>query len=200
MLHEIIEKRYSPRAFADEAINDEQLISLLEAARWAPSSRNEQPWRFIVSRKEDQKNFRKLLETLKDTNKLWAENAAVLILTVAKLDSEFSHKPNIHALYDLGNSVAQLTFQATSMNLYIRQIGGFYEDKVRESFGIPENYSPVSVLAIGYKGDINVLPELLRAKETTERKRKEINEFVFAGKFGEPFDELKEINETKKAG
>lgn len=187
MIHEILKKRYSPRTFSGRKIGKEKVESLLEAARWAPSSMNEQPWRFIIACRDDVENFDKLLSTLKPNNQIWAQNAPVLILAIAKQVSEFSRDFNNHALYDLGNSVAQLTFQATAMDLYVRQMGGFYPDKARALFSIPDNYMPVSVLAVGYKGDIAVLPENLKLKEQTARVRKNIEEIAFDGKFGVPF-------------
>ncbi len=148
---------------------------------------NEQPWRFLIAKKEDSESFNNLLDTLKDSNKLWAKNAPALILTMAKQISEYSKDFNRHALYDLGNSVAQLTFQATSMDIYVRQMGGFNPEKARIVFAIPDNYLPVSVLAVGYKGEAENLPENLRIKEKAVRIRKNPDEIAFNGKFGVPF-------------
>ncbi len=195
MIHELLAKRYSPRALSDKTIGTEKIIDLLEAARWAPSSMNEQPWRFIIARKEDSSDFHKILGVLNETNRLWAKNASALILTIAKLETDSSKQINKYALYDLGNAVANLTFQATSMELFVRQMGGFNPDKATEIFSIPYEFLPVSVLAIGYKGNAEDLPEFLNKRENTIRTRKNIDELAFTGKFGLPYLLTKHVQE-----
>lgn len=195
MIHELLAKRYSPRALSDKTIDTEKIIDLLEAARWAPSSMNEKPWRFIIARKEDSGDFHKLLGVLNETNQLWAKNASALILTIAKLETDSSKQINKYALYDLGNAVANLTFQATSMELFVRQMGGFNPDKAIEIFSIPYDFLPVSVLALGYKGNPDDLPEFLNKRENSVRTRKNIDELAFTGKFGLPYLLSKHIQE-----
>ena len=195
MIHELLAKRYSPRALSDKTIDTEKIVDLLEAARWAPSSMNEQPWRFVIARKEDKSDFHKILGVLNETNILWAKNASLLILTIAKLETDLSKQINKYALYDLGNAVANLTFQATSMDLFVRQMGGFNADKAIEVFSIPYDYSPVSVLAIGYKGNADNLPEFLNIRENSVRTRKNLDELAFTGKFGFPYLLSKHIQE-----
>ncbi len=195
MIHELLAKRYSPRALSNETIDTEKIVDLLEAARWAPSSMNEQPWRFVIARKEDKSDFHKILGVLNETNILWAKNASLLILTIAKLETDLSKQINKYALYDLGNAVANLTFQATSMDLFVRQMGGFNADKAIEVFSIPYDYSPVSVLAIGYKGNADNLPEFLNIRENSVRTRKNLDELAFTGKFGFPYLLSKHIQE-----
>ena len=195
MIHELLAKRYSPRALSNETIDTEKIVDLLEAARWAPSSMNEQPWRFVIARKEDKSDFHKILGVLNETNILWAKNASLLILTIAKLETDLSKQINKYALYDLGNAVANLTFQATSMDLFVRQMGGFNADKAIEVFSIPYDYSPVSVLALGYKGNADNLPEFLNIRENSVRTRKNLDELAFTGKFGFPYLLSKHIQE-----
>jgi len=161
MLHEIIRNRYSPRSFSDEIIDNKTVHSLFEAARWSPSSMNEQPWRFIVSTKDDPDNFRKMLSVLNDTNREWAKNAYLLILIVTRLQNSKNNQLNRFALYDAGQTAAWLTMQASHMGLFVRQMGGFNADRAREIFEIPEEFITVTVMAEGYKGNINDLPLLL---------------------------------------
>jgi nitroreductase len=189
MIHELLQKRFSPRTFSDKKIEHEQIVDLLEAARWAPSSMNEQPWRFLIAEKDDPQTYYKLLGSLKVNNQIWAKKASLLILTMVRIDSEITKQINKHALYDLGNSVAHLTFQAMAMGIYIRQMGGFDPDKTRAIFAVPDNFIPVSVLAIGYKGNPEFLPEDLKKKELAIRRRKDLSEIAFAGKFGTSFKE-----------
>lgn len=201
MMHELLKTRYSPRVFSDRTVEHGKIVSLLEAAQWSPSSMNGQPWRFIVASKEDDANFKNLLGLLYDANKAWAKNAAVLILTIAKLDNDSNGQLNKHAFYDLGNSVANLTFQAMYMNLFIRQMGGFNVEDARNVFSIPKGYEPVSVLAVGYKGNADVLPENLKIREQAVRTRKDLNEIAFEEKFGKPYLNNKGIElSLRKAG
>ncbi len=184
MLHELIEKRYSPRAFSNEAVEEEKIISLLEAARWSPSSMNEQPWRFIVGVKGEGETYEKIYNALFEQNQSWAKNAPVLILAVVKEFNDISKQNNRHAEYDLGQAIAHLTIQATSLNLYLHQMGGFDPDKAGKLFNIPEGYTPMSVIAIGYLGNIDSLPEQLKVREKAKRNRKELSELVFDESFG----------------
>ncbi len=193
MINELLQKRFSPKTFSEKRVEHEQIVDLLEAARWAPSSMNEQPWRFLIAPKDDPETFNKLLSSLNTNNQIWAKNASVLILTMARIDSEITKQINKHALYDLGNSVAHLTFQAMTMGIYVRQMGGFDPEKTRAIFGIADNFIPVSVLAIGYKGNPESLPEELKKRELAVRRRKDLGEIAFKGKFGSSF--LKEQNQ-----
>lgn len=184
MIHDILKNRYSTRAFSDRAIDNEKILSLFEAARWSPSSRNEQPWRFIVGTKEDQTTFNKIAGILNPTNLLWASKAPLLILTIAKLDINSAEQINRHAYHDLGLAIANLTFQASAFELYMHQMGGFDQQRARDIFKIPANYDPVTVLAVGYKGNLELLPENLKVRELSERKRKDLSDIVFSEKFG----------------
>ena len=164
MINELLQKRFSPRTFSEKRVEHEQIIDLLEAARWAPSSMNEQPWRFLIAQKDDPETFNKFLSSLNTNNQIWAKNASLFILTMARIDSEITKQINKHALYDLGNSVAHLTFQAMTMGIYVRQMGGFDPEKTRAIIAVPDNFIPVSVLAIGYKGSPESLLEDLKIR------------------------------------
>lgn len=190
-IHNLISKRKSIRAFSDRPIDDETLTSLFEAARWAPSSSNEQPWRFIVARKNDTESFQKMQECLMDGNKIWAKDAAALIITVAKKNFTSNDKRNIYSWHDVGLATAMLSVQATELNIYIHQMGGFDHTLAKEVFSIPDDFEVLSIIALGYEGNPELLPENLRARENGERKRKPLNELVFSTKFGEENNFLK---------
>lgn len=183
-VHDLIRERQSPLAYSDRPVGPEELRSLLEAARWAASSYNQQPWRFIVARKEDPADYERLLGVLAPANALWAGKAPVLMLTVAKLTYDANGAPNRHALHDVGQATAHLALQATALGLGVHQMGGFDAARAREEFSIPEGYAPVAAIAIGYPGDPEDLPEGLRARARAPRTRREIGEFVFAGRWG----------------
>lgn len=194
MLHEIIKDRYSPRSFSKEKIDIKALLSLFEAARWSPSSMNEQPWRFIISTRDDTDNFNKMMSVLNDTNKVWAVNAPLLILTITKLRNSKNNQLNKYAFYDAGQAVAYLTMQAAHMGLFVRQMGGFNSELAQEIFNIPDDYIPVTLIAAGHKGDVNDLPPSLRERENAVRNRKPLQEILFTGEFNSPVNiEEKEL-------
>ena len=185
-VHELIRERWSPRAFSDEAVEEPRLRSLLEAARWAASCFNEQPWRFIVARKQNATEFERLLSCLNEKNQRWAKGAAVLVLSAASKVFAHDGRPNRHALHDAGQAAAQLTLQATALGLVVHQMAGFSQDRARQLYGIPDDVEPVAAMAIGYPGDPDDLPEDLRDRELGGRSRKSQAEFVFEGTWGAP--------------
>lgn len=181
-IFELLERRWSTRAFADRPVGGKTLASLFEAARWAPSSGNGQPWSYLVATKEDSAEFERLASVLVPGN-AWARKAPVLALSVAALDRA-PDKPNRHAYHDVGLATENLVIQAVSMGLAVHPMGGFNVDMAREVFTIPARHDPVAMIAIGYPGDPESLPEELREKDLAPRERKPIREFVFRGKFG----------------
>jgi len=182
-IHPLIAGRRSIRAFASTSVEFETLTGLMEAARWAPSSMNEQPWSFIVATKANNSDFDRLLGCLLEFNVQWAQHAPVLLLSVAKLTFE-SGELNRHAFHDVGQAIANLTFQATVSGLLVHQIAGFDVEKARREFSIPQDYEPVAAAAIGYPGNSAELPEKLRKKDASPRKRKPLNDFVFERGWG----------------
>jgi nitroreductase len=182
-INEVIRRRWSPRAFADQPVSPEVLRSLFEAARWAPSSNNEQPWAYLVATKEDAANFAKMVSVLVEFNANWAQHAPVLALSVAHLKSR-EGKPNRVALHDVGSASAQLTMEANSRGLFVHQMAGFDSAKAKKTFAIPEDWEPVAAMAIGYPGDAQKLPEKLRERELAPRSRKPLQEFVMSGGWG----------------
>lgn len=185
-VHDLIRTRWSPRAFADKAIAPGVLGSLFEAARWAPSSNNEQPWAFIVGTKEDAKTFNKILGTLVEFNQGWAKNAAALVIAVSHLVFAKNGDPNRNAHYDTGAAVSQLTTEATARGLFVHQMAGFDAQKAVEAFGIPAGWDPIAVLAIGHGGEAESLADGLREREIAARTRKPLSEIAMAGGWGRP--------------
>jgi nitroreductase len=184
-IEEILRRRWSPRAFSDRNVEAEKLRSLFEAARWAPSSSNEQPWSFILATKETPAEHAQLLSCLVERNQQWARLAPVLMVSVARLNFEKTGKPNRHAFHDVGLAMGNLLVEATALGLFVHQMGGFSVDKVREVYHVPEGFEPVAAIAIGYPAEPEVLPETFREQETGPRKRKPISSFVFEEKWGD---------------
>ncbi len=185
-IHELIAARWSPRSFASRPVETGKLYRIFEAARWAASSFNEQPWGFIVATKQDEDAHRAIADCLVEGNRKWAEAAPVLMISIAKLTFDRNDKPNRHAYHDLGQAMALLLVQATDLGLVAHQMAGFDEDRARATLSIPDNYDPVAGLALGYPGDAEKLPRELHEREYAPRQRKGFEEFVWSGVFGTP--------------
>jgi nitroreductase len=185
-VHELIRVRWSPRAFSEKPVPAEALRSLFEAARWSPSSSNEQPWAFLVATKDETTAYAKLLSTLVEGNQAWAKNAPVLAIAVSELAFARNGRPNRNAFYDTGAAVAHLTTEATARGLFVHQMAGFDPQKAIEVFSIPAGWEPIAAFAIGYPGDVASLPETLRERELSARTRKPLAEFVMSGSWGQP--------------
>jgi nitroreductase len=185
-IHDLLRQRWSPRAFDDRPIEPEKLRSLCEAARWAPSSNNEQPWRFIVANKDYETEWNRLFACLVEGNRKWAYRAPVLILSVASLNFEDDSTPNRHAFYDTGMAVENLVLQATALGLAAHQMAGFDVEKARADLKIPSGYEPVAMIAVGYPGELASLPDRLRERELQLRNRRPISEWTFSGQWGTP--------------
>ena len=183
---EVLKRRWSPRAFSDRTIEPEKLLSLFEAARWAPSSFNEQEWFFILATKQEPEEYAGLLNCLVEGNQQWARQAPVLIVSVARLNFERTGKPNRHAFYDTGMAVGNLMAQATTLDLFVHQMAGFSAEKVAQLYGVPDAFAPVAVIALGYGADVDDLPGPVREAESKPRSRKPIQSFVFQGQWGQP--------------
>lgn len=184
-IHDLLKQRWSPLAFSDHSVEPEKLASVLEAAKWAASSYNEQPWSFILATKDNSTEFERLLSCLDQGNLVWAKNAPVLMLSVAKLQFEKNGNENRHAFHDVGQAASNLAVQATALGLYIHQMAGFDVQKARELYGIPEGYEPVAAIALGYGADAETLPENLQQRELAPRVRKTIESFTFTGSWGQ---------------
>jgi len=182
-IHDLIRQRWSPRAFSPQLISDHVLRSLFEAARWAPSSYNEQPWAFLVGTRNDKENFDKILGTLVEFNAGWARHAAALAIAVCK--HEFGRGgSNRNAQYDTGAASILLALEAVAQGLAVHQMAGFDPLKAKQVFGIPEGWGAIAAIAIGYPGDASSLPEQLRDRELAPRTRKPLRDFVMTGHWG----------------
>lgn len=184
-VHDLIAERWSPRAFLDRPVERDKLGSLLEAARWAPSCFNDQPWTFLVATSDRKEDFERLASTLMEGN-AWAKKAPVLMLSVARLAFGHNDKPNRHALHDVGLAVGNLVLQAEALGLSAHQMGGFEKDEAREVLGIPDGFEPVAMIALGYRGDADTLPEKLKERELAERSRKDLDTIVFGAGWEKP--------------
>jgi nitroreductase len=176
-IHPLIRKRWSARAFSEQAIDDATMQQLFEAASWAPSSMNEQPWKYMYAHKSDP-SFQDFFECLLAGNKLWNDNASVLILSLAQKQFSNNANDNRHAWHDVGAANTLLLLQAADLNIFGHQLGGFDREKTIETFNLPENLEPVCFISLGYLGDVERLKEPFKTREFVKRTRKNISEFV----------------------
>lgn len=178
----LLRRRWSPRAFdPTRAVDPETLATILEAATWAPSSGNEQPWLFAYAHRADEA-FATFFSCLTGGNRAWADRAAVLLVAMARMTAAGTGKPNAWAWHDVGAATTTLMLQATELGLYGHAMGGFDAARTREVFALPEHVQPTSFIALGYLGDEATLPEPFLTRERTPRTRKPLNEVAFQGK------------------
>jgi len=183
-VHDLIRHRWSPRAFSDKPLEPVILASLFEAARWAPSSSNEQPWAYLVATKDNPEDFAKMVSVLVEFNADWAKNAPVLALAVSHLKFQSNGNPNRNAFYDTGAATILFSLEATARGLYVHQMAGFDPAKAKRVFEIPADWEPIAAFAIGYPGDPNALSQKLQDREVAPRTRKPLSEFVMSGRWG----------------
>ncbi len=183
-IQELLAQRWSPYGFADRSVPADDLRALFEAARWAPSSYNEQPWSYLVATQEDPEAFARVLSCLVEPNQAWAKAAPVLAIACTSLRFTRNGQPNAAAVHDLGLAAGNICMEATARGLSVHQMIGIVPDKARELFHVPEGVQPVTALAIGYAADPAALPEQLRQRDLARRTRKPLREFVFADDWG----------------
>lgn len=183
-IHDLLKERWSPRAFSSQSVPSETLRRILEAARWAPSCFNVQPWRYIVATKENDQAYQTMLHCLVEKNQLWAKSAPVLLIGLIKKTFEANDNTNAHAEHDLGLANAQLTLQAQAEGLFAHQMAGIQRDKIRETYRVPDDFEPIVAIAIGHMGALSDIPEDFHDAEKAERSRKPQAELVFSGSFG----------------
>ena len=183
-----IANRWSPRAFdASKPVTEAQMTALCEAARWAPSSYNDQPWRFIICDKSTNPTaWQAAFDCLAESNKTWVKDAPLLLVGCANTILDVNSQANRFAQYDTGAAAENLILQAASMGLSSHQMGGFNADKAREVFAIPAQFTPMAMLCVGYVGDANNLPDELKAREIAARKRKPLTDLFFDGSWAKP--------------
>ncbi len=180
-IHDLISRRWSPVAFDSKPVDYDAIHLLFEAAKWAPSSRNVQPWRFVFATRE-MPEYKTLLSLLDEANQVWARTAPLLVLSLAQTVSTYKNRPNRLAFYETGMAVSNLLLQATAMDLYVHQMSGYDVEKAKEILVIPTRYEPAAMMAIGYKGDPAQLPADVAAREKKKRTRMEISKFLVSGK------------------
>jgi nitroreductase len=185
-IHELLAKRWSPRAFdAQRGVSSAQLHSLFEAARWAPSCNGDEPYRYLVWRRDrDPDGWQKAFDCLSENNRKWVKNVPVLMLSCAGSIFGHSGKPNRFGPHDTGAASVCLTLQAVALGLAAHQMGGFDSAKARAAFSIPEEYTPMAMIAVGYQASPDVLDEETKAKELRPRSRKPVAEHFYAGTWG----------------
>lgn len=189
-IHQLLSERRSPYAFQDRPVSTADLHSLFEAARWAASSYNEQPWSYIVATKDNPQQFQQLLACLVEGNQVWAKNVPVLALGVVNLKFARNQNDNRAAVHDLGLASASLVVEATARGLIVHQMIGILPDKAREYYQIPQHSEAWTAMAIGYRGDSEALPDGLKERDLAPRQRKPLDQFVFGAKWGTPLPSL----------
>jgi len=187
-IQDFVANRWSPYGFSDRDVSEADLRSLFEAARWAASSYNEQPWSYIVATRAQTSEFERLLSCLVEENQLWAKTASVLVLGVATLNFKRTDKPNKAAIHDLGLAAGNLVLEATVRGLSVHQMIGILPDRARELYEIQDGSEAVTGIAIGYAGDPDALPDHLKERDLAPRERRPLSNFVFGGSWGSPFE------------
>ena len=183
----VIVERWSPYAYEPRAVEREKLLSCLEAARWAPSSYNEQPWTFILAERDDAAEFGRILECLVEANRAWAKNAGVVLLTVVSKNFSKNGKPNRAAEHDIGLAAGNMVLQATALGLQGHQMIGIEGDKARATYNIPETHEALTAIAIGYPAAVTAnTTDPLAQRDLARKGRKPLSEIVISGAWGKP--------------
>lgn len=182
-LMEAIVNRRSSRAYSHRPVEPEKIKSLFEAARWAPSSVNEQPWSYIYATQDQPELWAKIFETLNENNRTWVKEAPVLIVSLARKNFTRNGRLNTSAKYDLGGANALLSLQAVELGLNVHQMGGFDAHALRTNLNIPDTFEVEVIMAIGYPGDPELLPATLKQRELSPRVRFLQEEFVMNKSF-----------------
>ncbi len=185
-INELITKRWSPYAFSKRLIPRQDLLAIFEAARWAPSSFNEQPWRYLVASRDQDEDFKRILSCLLEGNQAWAREAPTLALGCTRTTFSRNNKPNRVAQHDLGQASACLSLEATSRGVQVHQMAGILPDKAREVFAIPDEFEAVTALAMGYWAGPNTGAKELQVRDGGTRTRRNQSEFVFGREWGKP--------------
>jgi nitroreductase len=185
-INELLAKRWSPRAFdVNRTVSREQLAALLEAARWAPSCNGDEPWRYLIfDRRRDPEGWQKAFDCLSENNRKWVKNVPLLLLSCGGSIFEHNGKPNRYGQHDTGAASVYLALQGAAMGLAVHQMGGYDAQKARAAFNIPEEYTPMAMIAVGYQASPDVLDEETKAKELKPRSRKPLETHFFEGEWG----------------
>lgn len=187
-IHVFFHQRFSPYSFSNKPINQKDLQAIFEAARFAPSCFNEQPWRYLIATQGNPLEFEKILKCLVPGNQEWAKFPFALAIGIAKENFTLNDKPNAPALHDLGTAGAYLTFEAHSRGLFVHQMAGILPEEVKKSFSIPEGFRPLTGLAIGYLGTTPQTPQTIIDRDKEIKPRKALQDIVFSGQWETPFN------------
>lgn len=185
-IHDLLAQRWSPRAFdVSRTVSRGQLAALLEAARWAPSCNGDEPWRYLIwDRKREPEGWQKAFDCLSENNKKWVKNVPLLMLSCAGSIFAHSGKPNRYGPHDTGAASVCLALQGAALGLAVHQMGGYDPAKARAAFSIPEEYTPMAMIAVGYQASPEVLDEETRQKELKPRTRMPLASHFFEGEWG----------------
>lgn len=184
----VFAERYSGVSFdPDRPVAEQDVLALAEAARWAPSCHGDQPWRYLIcDRRRDPDAWELAFSCLLEKNQLWCKSAQILVVTCCDTILSKTGKPNAYGPYDTGAASGYLCLQAAALGLMTHQMGGFIADRVRELFGVPDRYTPLAMMAIGYQVSEGKVPEEFKARELAPRVRNPLGEHFFAGTWGRP--------------
>ncbi len=178
-IHPLLQKRWSPLAFSEERMSEEQLQELFEAARWAASANNEQPWQYVYALRGTD-GFNQIWEGLLPGNQIWANSAAALVVSLYRKNFQRNDQPNPWAMHDVGMANAQLVLQATHRDIYTHMMAGFDRNKLHQTLALDGQAEIMAVMALGYLGEDTDLPEKYQARERSKRQRLSIHEFTKA--------------------
>jgi nitroreductase len=183
---DVIQKRWSPRAYDSRPIDPQDIRRLFEAARWAASSFNRQPWNFIIAPITEPDVHQRMLHVLNEGNQTWAQHAPLIGLAVATLEDQYGE--NRHARHDTGMALAHMALQAVDMGMFLHMIAGFSVERAREMYHIPPTHDPLTMFTVGYPGKIDDLPEKIQKKDRKPRTRNDLSEIVFMRDWEQPAD------------
>jgi len=186
MVLELIKNRWSPVSFSEKMIEDEKLKDILEAARYAPSSMNEQPWLFVLTTRDEKEAFDNIVELLNEGNRVWAKYCSAFIVSFARKKHDYNQKANRYFFFDTGMAVSNMLHQATNDGIFAHQMGGFSVEKAREYFLTGEDTEPVAIMALGYPGNGSGLTEEIYLRDSKRRPRKDLSEYAFRNKINNP--------------
>ena len=187
-IHDLMARRFSTRAFdPNRPITRKQLVTIIEAGRWAPSCNGDEPWRYLVwDRARDPEGWQKAYDCLSESNRKWVKNVPLLMLSCAGSTFSATGKPNRWTQHDTGAASVTMALQAVALGLVIHQMGGYDVEKVRGAFSIPPDYTPIAMIAVGYQTVPDILDDETKAKELRPRARKPLTERFFEGGWGKP--------------
>ncbi|GIK29926.1 MAG: nitroreductase family protein [Chloroflexi bacterium] len=189
-IHPLLAERWSSRAFSDDPVAPELVLSLLEAARWSASCFNGQPWRFIVATRDDPEQHARLAACFTTSNQRWVPRAWVVMIALAVDTFEVDGSANRLAQYDVGLAVQNMVVQASAHGLNVRQAAGIDIARIRAEYAVPEGVTVMCGVMIGYPGDPDTLVDPLPQRERQPRTRKPLSELCFSGRFGQAYDGL----------